>query len=368
MAMIPSPPPPHRLPHVPGPVSWQDEPGTADRPAGPGFWAVTRHADALEVLQDPATYSSHRAGELPPLKRMLDRQDPPQHTRLRSHAARALASERVERFTATARDRARTLLAQALESARSADGVLDLATAVSDPYTSLNLADLLGVPHADRRRLPRWTRPHTPADMTGYVRGLIVHRRRYPDDDITTALAHNAQLTSTEMEMLVELLLTTGLAPMRDAAAGGLLVLAEHPEAYRRLRDGATEMDLAVEELLRRHPPLLATRRTAATDTELSGRRIRRGEKVVVLHEAVNHDERVFTAPHLLDPARTPNPHLSLGAGPHLCLGADFARLQLRVLYEEVLRALPALRLAGPVVPSRSGVTNGIVSLPVRAV
>ncbi|MFI8347355.1 cytochrome P450 [Streptomyces sp. NPDC085596] len=367
--MIPSPPPRHRLPHAPGPVAWQDEPGTADRPPGPGFWAVTRHADVLHVLQDPATYSSLSGpAELPSPRRMLSRQDPPQHTRLRDHAARALTPERVERFTTTARGRARALLARALDTARSADGVLDLAAAVSDPYTSLNLADLLGMPPADRRRLPRWTGPHAPEDMTGYARQLIVHRRRYPDDDITTVLAHNARLTSIELEMLVPLLLTTGLAPMRDAAAGGLLALAEHPEAYRKLREGAEQLDVVVEELLRWHPPLLTTRRTAATDTELSGHRVRRGDTVVVFHAAANRDGQVFAAPDRLDLARTPNPHLSLGAGPHLCLGADFARLQLRVLYEEVLRALPALRLAGPVLPSGSGVTNGVVSLPVRAV
>ncbi|MER8029631.1 cytochrome P450 [Streptomyces bauhiniae] len=366
--MIPSPPPRHRLPLAPAPLSWQDEPGTAGASPGPGFWAVTRHADALRVLQDPATYSSRPGpGELPFLGRLLSHQDPPQHTRLRDHAARALTPERVRRFTETARERARTLLSRALDTARATDGILDLATAVSDPYTALNLADLLGVPHADRRRLPRWNGPHALADMTGYAPHLIVHRRRYPDDDLTTVLAHNARLASDELEMLVPLLLTTGLAPMRDAAAGGLAVLAQHPEAYRELRDGGAELDPAVEELLRLHPPLLTIRRTAATDTELSGHRVRRGDEVVVSLTAANHDERVFTAPDRLDPARTPNPHLSLGAGPHLCLGADFARLQLRVLYAEVLRALPELRLAGPVLPSGSGVTNGVTSLPVRA-
>ncbi|MGW5045213.1 cytochrome P450 [Streptomyces griseoluteus] len=366
--MIPSPPPRHRLPHAPAPVSWQDEPGTADRPPGPGFWAVTRHADALRVLQDPVTYSSIPGPGAPPLLgRLLSQQDPPQHTRLRDHTLRALTPERVQRFTATARRRARTLLTRALEGARADGGVLDLASAVSDPYTALNLADLLGVPHADRRRLPGWTGPRALEDTTGYARRLIVHRRRYPDDDLTTVLVHNARLSSDELDMLVPLLLTTGLAPMRDAAAGGLAVLAQHPEAYRALREGPAELGSAIEELLRLHPPLLTLRRTAATDTDLAGHRVRRGDRVVVSLAAANRDAEVFSAPDRLDLARTPSPHLSLGAGPHLCLGADFARLQLRVLHEEVLRALPELRLAGPVLPSGSGVTNGVASLPVRA-
>ncbi|MFF9376523.1 cytochrome P450 [Streptomyces griseoluteus] len=366
--MIPSPPPRHRLPHVPAPVSWQDEPGTADRPPGPGFWAVTRHADALRVLQDPVTYSSLPGPAEPPLLgRLLSHQDPPQHTRLRDHTARALTPERVERFTATARERARSLLTRALDTARADGGVLDLASAVSDPYTALNLADLLGVPHADRRRLPGWTGPHALEDTAGYARRLVVHRRRYPDDDLTTVLAHDARLGSDELDMLVPLLLTTGLAPMRDAAAGGLAMLAQHPEAYRALREGTAELGPAIEELLRLHPPLLVLRRTAATDTDLAGHRVRRGDRVVVSLAAANRDAEVFATPERLDLARTPGPHLSLGTGPHLCLGADFARLQLRVLHEEVLRALPELRLAGPVLPSGSGVTNGVASLPVRA-
>ncbi|MGW2210533.1 cytochrome P450 [Streptomyces sp. NPDC001781] len=366
--MIPTPPPRHRSPHAPAPVSWQAGTGAAGSPPGPGFWAVTRHADALRVLQDPATYSSLPGpGELPLLRGLLSHQDPPQHTRLRDSAARALTPARVERFTATARERARSLLTRALDAARATDGVLDLATEVSDPYTSLNLADLLGVPHADRRRLPGWTGPHALDDTTGYAPRLIVHRRRYPDDDLTTVLAHDARLTSAELGMLVPLLLTTGLAPMRDAAAGGLAVLAEHPGVYRELRDGKGELGAAIEELLRLHPPLLTLRRTAAADTDLCGRRVRRGDRVFVSLAAAHRDDRVFPAPERLDPARTPNPHLSLGAGPHLCLGADFARLQLRVLHEEVLRALPELRLAGPVLWSGSGVTNGVASLPVRA-
>ncbi|MGW5303544.1 cytochrome P450 [Streptomyces griseoluteus] len=366
--MIPSPPPRHRLPHVPAPVSWQDEPGTADRPPGPGFWAVTRHADALRVLQDPVTYSSLPGPAEPPLLGgLLSHQDPPQHTRLRDHTARALTPERVERFTATARERARSLLTRALDTARADGGVLDLASAVSDPYTALNLADLLGVPHADRRRLPGWTGPHALEDTAGYARRLVVHRRRYPDDDLTTVLAHDARLGSDELDMLVPLLLTTGLAPMRDAAAGGLAMLAQHPEAYRALREGTAELGPAIEELLRLHPPLLVLRRTAATDTDLAGHRVRRGDRVVVSLAAANRDAEVFATPDRLDLARTPGPHLSLGTGPHLCLGADFARLQLRVLHEEVLRALPELRLAGPVLPSGSGVTSGVASLPVRA-
>jgi cytochrome P450 len=127
------------------------------------------------------------------------------------------------------------------------------------------------------------------------------------------------------------------------------------------------ELRPAVEELLRWHPPVLTFRRTAARDTELAGRRIRAGDKVVVFHASANRDERVFAEPDRLDPARSPNPHVSFGDGPHVCLGAHFARLQLGVLYEEVLRVLPGPRLAGPAVRLVSNFINGIKSLPLHA-
>jgi cytochrome P450 len=122
-----------------------------------------------------------------------------------------------------------------------------------------------------------------------------------------------------------------------------------------------------VEELLRLHPPVLSFRRTATLDTELAGQRIRAGDKVVVFHASANHDERVFSDPDRLDLTRSPNPHVSFGDGPHVCLGAHFARLQLRVLYEEALRALPVLRTAGPARRLVSNFINGIKSLPLEA-
>ncbi|MGG8406094.1 cytochrome P450, partial [Streptomyces sp. 12297] len=135
---------------------------------------------------------------------------------------------------------------------------------------------------------------------------------------------------------------------------------------YRRLRAGEVGTASAVEELLRVHPPVLSFRRTAAADTELAGQRIARGDKVVVFHAAANHDERVFADPLRLDLGRSPNPHVSFGDGPHVCLGAHFARLQLRTLYEEWLAAMPAPELAGPPRRLVSNFINGLTRLPLR--
>ncbi|MFF9169844.1 MULTISPECIES: cytochrome P450 [unclassified Streptomyces] len=384
------------------PVAWQAEPEVLGWPAGPGFWAVTRHADVVRVLKDASTYSSHLGAtqirdpdpaDLPFIRRMMLNQDPPAHGRLRRLVSRAFTPGRVRRFTAVVEARARTLLDGALATARAGDGTVDLVSAVTDDYALLNLADLLGVPESDRGLLLHWTQrvigyqdpdeagptvrdaegrpvnPRSPAllgDMFAYAGQLAEHKRRHPADDIMTALAHDAELTGPELEMFFFLLTVAGNDTVRSAAPGGLLALAEHPVQYEALRSGKAGLDTAVEELLRWHPPVLTFRRTAVRDTRLAGTRIRAGEKVVVFHAAAHRDERVFADPDRLDLFRSPNPHVAFGDGPHVCLGAHFARLQLRSLYAEVLRALPAPRTAGPPRRLVSNFINGIKSLPVR--
>ncbi|MEU3827441.1 cytochrome P450 [Streptomyces sp. SID161] len=387
------------------PVAWQEEPEVLGWPAGPGFWAVTRHADVVRVLKDSGTYSSYAGAtqirdpdpaDLPFIRRMMLNQDPPGHGRLRRTVSRAFTPGRVERFAAVARERARTLLERALAQARAGDGTVDLVAAVTDEYALLNLADLLGVPEHDRRLLLHWTRrvigyqdpdeagprvldgtgrpvdPRSPAmlrDMFDYAGQLAGFKRRYPADDIMTTLAHDAELGDGELEMFFFLLTVAGNDTVRGAAPGGLLALAEHPGAYEALRAGKAVPATAVDELLRWHPPVLTFRRTAVRDTELAGRRIRAGDKVVVFHASANRDERVFASPDRLDLTRSPNPHVSFGDGPHVCLGAHFARLQLRLLYEEVLCALPGPpRLAGPAGRLVSNFINGVKSLRVRPV
>ncbi|MFF4714262.1 cytochrome P450 [Streptomyces eurythermus] len=387
------------------PVAWQEEPEVLGWPAGPGFWAVTRHADVVRVLKDAGTYSSYVGAtqirdpdpeDLPFIRRMMLNQDPPAHGRLRRLVSRAFTPGRVERFAAVARERARGLLAGALARARQGDGTVDLVTAVTDDYALLNLTDLLGVPGSDRGLLLDWTRrvigyqdpdeaappvldrtgrpvdPRSPAllrDMFDYAGQLAAHKRRHPADDIMTTLAHDTELAGPELEMFFFLLTVAGNDTVRAAAPGGLLALAEHPEAYERLRAGPAGLPPAVDELLRWHPPVLTFRRTAVRDTELAGRRIRAGDKVVVFHASANRDERVFADPDRLDPARSPNPHVSFGDGPHVCLGAHFARLQLRLLYEELPRVLPGPPvLAGPAGRLVSNFINGIKSLPLRLV
>ncbi|MGW2558734.1 cytochrome P450 [Streptomyces sp. NPDC001514] len=376
------------------PVAWQDEYEVLGWPAGPGFWAVTRHADVVRVLKDAESFSSWLGAtqirdpdpaDLPFIRRMMLNQDPPDHGRLRRLVSRAFTPGRIDRFTAAARARARELLG----AARDAGPVVDLVAAVTDDYALLNLADLLGVPESDRGLLLKWTErviayqdpdeppvldgegkpvnPRSPAmlrEMFDYAQELAAYKRRRPADDVMTSLAAPG-LSDAELEMFFFLLTVAGNDTVRSAAPGGLLALAAHPDEQRRLRVGAVGVDTAVDELLRWHPPVLSFRRTAARDTTLGGRAVRTGDKVVVFHASANYDERVFADPYRLDLSRTPNLHVSFGDGPHVCLGAHFARLQLRVLHEEVREILPFVTVAEPPRRLVSNFINGIKSLPV---
>ncbi|WP_405901255.1 cytochrome P450 [Streptomyces sp. NBC_00727] len=386
------------------PVAWQEEHEVLGWPAGPGFWAVTRHADVVRVLRDSSAYSSYLGAtqirdsdpdDLPFIRRMMLNQDPPHHRRLRVLVSRAFTPRRIARFETVARERARALLSRAVAAAREGDGTCDLVSEVTDDYALLNLTDLLGIPDSDRGLLLHWTRrvigyqdpeeagtpqpgradapvnPRSPAalrDMFDYAHSLVAHKRRHPADDVMTALATDPELTAPELEMFFFLLVVAGNDTVRSAVPGGIQLLATHPEEYRRLHDNEVDMATAVDELLRRHPPVLSFRRTATQDTTLSGTRIRAGDKVVVFHASANHDERTFPDPFTLDLSRSPNPHVSFGYGPHVCLGAHFARLQLRVLYEEMCGLLPpgTFNLAAP--PSRllSNFINGLKALPVK--
>ncbi|MFF5443942.1 cytochrome P450 [Streptomyces sp. NPDC012888] len=400
----------YRLLRTHHPVARQAEPEVLGWPAGPGFWAVTRHADVVRVLRDHRTYSSYLGAtqirdpdpaDLPFIRRTMLNQDPSpgprrpgeapnDHGRLRRIAARAFTPRRTEAFAGRVRDRARTLLAAARDAAE--DGTADIVRTVTDEYALLNLTDLLGVPAADRGLLLDWTvriigyqdpedapepvlgpdgrpvNPRSPAllgEMFGYARELAAHKRAHPADDLMTALAW-AGLDGPELEMFFFLLTVAGNDTVRSAAPGGLLALAGDPDAYRRLASGAADTGRAVEELLRVHPPVLSFRRTAARDTVLAGRHVRAGDKVVVFHASANHDERVFTDPGRIDLDRAPNPHVSFGDGPHVCLGAHFARLQLRTLYEEWRALMPAPELAAEPRRLVSNFINGVTRLPLR--
>jgi cytochrome P450 len=382
------------------PVAWQDEHPVGDWPAGPGYWAVTRYADVRHVLATPGDFSSHAgatqirdpaAEDLPHVRRMILNMDPPEHLRLRRLVTGAFSRRRLEQFRPAMTERAR----RALEAVAPA-GRCDLPVDVTDDLPVANLAELLGMPASDRPLMLRWTnrvigyqdpehgdvardvrgRPVNPrspaalADMFAYADELAAHKRRLPADDVMSALVHaevdGESLTGEELEMFFFLLVIAGTDTTRSALPGGVLALAEHPEAYRRLRADPRLLGTAIEEILRWHPPVLSFRRTATRDLELAGTPIRAGDKVVVYHVSAHFDEREFSEPFRFDAERQPNRHLAFGHGPHKCLGAHFARLQMEIFFTELLRRLPPVELDGPVTRLTSNFINGINHLPLR--
>jgi cytochrome P450 len=381
------------------PVSWQDEPEVGVWPAGPGFWAVTRYDDVRHVLRTPQDYSSALGAtqirdpdpaDLPFLRRMILNMDPPEQLRLRRIVTGTFTRRRLGRFADVVRERSAALL-----GAAAGRGRCDLPREVTDDLPLQNLADLLGVPVADRALLLEWTnrvigyqdpehahivadadgRPVNPrspamlADMFGYAEQLAERKRAEPADDLMTALVQaevdGQRLTDAELKMFFFLLVIAGNDTVRSALPGSVLALVQNPQAYRRLRAEPALLPSAIEELLRVHPPVLTFRRTAARDVELAGQAIGRGDKVVVYHVSANHDERRFPDPFRLDLTRDPNDHVSFGQGPHLCLGAAFARLQMREFLTEFLR-LPQVEPDGEPRRLVSNFINGITSLPVR--
>jgi cytochrome P450 len=382
------------------PVSWQREPEVLDWPAGPGFWAVTRYADVRQVLRTPEVFSSWLGAtqirdpepdDLAFIRRMILNMDAPEHLRLRRLVSAVFTRRRLERSAARIAERAATLL-----DAVADRGGCDLPVDVTDDFPLANLADLIGVPAADRELLLRWTNrvigyqdpehaevmrdaagrpinPRSPAmlrDMFDYAQRLAARKRAEPAEDLMTALVRaevdGRALDDAELEMFFFLMVIAGNDTVRSALPGGVLALAEHPDQYRLLRAHRELLPGAIEEILRWHPPVLSFRRTATRDVELAGAHIRQGDKVVVYHVSAHFDERAFPDPYRFDITRDPNEHLAFGDGPHLCLGAWFGRMQLRIFFDALLDRLPEVRLAAEPTRLTSNFINGITHLPLR--
>jgi cytochrome P450 len=208
-------------------------------------------------------------------------------------------------------------------------------------------------------------------DLYAYANALGGYKRRHPGDDVMSNLMthvddEGGRVSLDEFENLFWLFSVAGNETLRNGIPGGMVALMAHPEAQRRLRADRTLLPSAVEEMLRWWTPVMHFRRTATVDTELAGTKIRAGDKVVVWFSSANRDPAVFADPDVFDPARSPNEHLTFGHGPHFCLGAHLARVQMRAMFSAVLDLLGEIEPAGEPVRLRSNFQNGIKSLPVR--
>jgi cholest-4-en-3-one 26-monooxygenase len=381
------------------PVHWHPWP---DRSRG--FWAITRHADIVSISRDPDTYSSAAEHvllvDLDPdaldARRSLIETDPPEHTRLRRLVSSAFTPKKVAGYELATRR-----IAERLLDALVAEGEGDFVDMVAAPLPINVIVSILGIPTEDApfmvelsnhlvagtsgvpldptaygNRTPLELLPFdSPAShaLFEYGRKIGQQRREDPRDDLITRLVssevNGESLTDAEYCNFFQLLVFAGNETTRTAISQGILALMEQPEQFDRLRTDPALIPTAVEEILRWTTPILYFRRTALQDMEIENVQIRRGDKVVMWYVSGNYDERVFENPQSFDVGRQPNEHLTFGgSGPHYCLGAWLARLELRILLEEMLKRSLRLAPAGEPVRTRSNFVNGLQELPVRAV
>lgn len=409
-------------------VAWVEEPAWPGWPAGPGYWLVLRYADVRHVLSDPATFSSALGGtqirdpaspaDLRFVQRMMLNMDPPEHSRLRRLLARSFTPRAIRDLEAGVREHVHTVIERMLAGPVE----VDYAKGVSADLPLLTLADLLGLPASDRwlmfdwaNRVIGWQDPdyavsaafdHAGAsamareavalrpapgadgrmpdprsragmpDLYHYAHLLGAAKRAEPGDDVMSLLMgarddDGGVVTLAEFENLFWLFAVAGNETVRNGIPGGLVALLADPHAQRALRADPSLIPSAVEEMLRWWTPVMTFRRTATTEVSVAGQRIRAGEKVVVSFNSANRDESIFADPDRFEirryaagsPAR---PHLAFGHGPHFCLGAHLARVQMATLLEVLLARTTWLEPAGDPAYLRSNFQRGVKRLPVR--
>ncbi|TML86350.1 MAG: cytochrome P450 [Actinobacteria bacterium] len=354
------------------------------RNAEVGFWVLSKHADVLAASTDPATFCSRRGILLleigadyasPPT---MMHTDPPEHTRYRALAQPGFAPSLIRSLEPVVRVRARTLL-DGLEPGAARDVVAP----VTVPFPLQIIAELLGIPDDEWPRFHLWSEAVIPgaldlpdderqalqAEMVTYLVGEAKARRDAPRDDFISALGaaevDGERLSDDELAMFLVQLLVAGNETSRNMLSGGLVALAERPDQWQALRDDRRRVVTAVEELLRWTTPVVYFMRTATRDVEVRGARIGEGEPVVLLYASANRDRDEFgPSADEFDVTRSPNRHMAFGFGPHFCIGAALARLEGRVLLEELLDRFARVESGGPVERSASPVIAGIQRAP----
>ncbi|MDR2987323.1 MAG: cytochrome P450 [Nocardiopsaceae bacterium] len=378
------------------PVAWGEEPD-----GGPGFWSVLRYDDIVAASRDTRTFSSSRGvsfedptdDDMAARRTIIDT-DPPDHTKLR----KILSGSFTQRAVAVYQHFVEGLTEQVLDTGL-VTGPFDFVDAVAKEVPIRVLAEIMGLPTRD---LPRfidlgdrliantdpeitdvvWGRDDTDAyrlfpfrspygkQLWDLGRTVIRDRLAEPGDDLLSALLRaevdGERLTERDLDNFFSIMVIAGNETTRIAIAQGVLAFCEYPEQWDRLRADPSLLDSATEEVLRWTCPTHFMRRTATADVDLGGARIRAGDKVVLWYVSGNRDEAEFAEPDAFDIARSPNRHLSFGrGGPHLCLGAHLARLEIRVLLAALAKRVAGFELAGEPRRIRSNFTNGLRQLPI---
>ena len=359
------------------------------------FWAITRHADIIEISKSPRLWlngprlavfeeDGTRRPEEVPLKHLLN-MDPPEHAEYRSIVSRSFTPRGVSGLEPEIENITRKVLDDVADRTEC-DFVIDISSKVPVAV----IAELLGVPHQDWDMLFQWTNQiiggGDPEFQTGanpdetfeaarvgvfqYFSDLVAERKKRPTSDITSIVANakvnGAELQTIELLSFYLLLVVAGNETTRNATTGGLLALIQNPDEFRRLQQNPRLIKNAVEEIVRWTSPVIQFARTATQDTEVRGQKIRARESVCLFYPSANRDEEVFDEPFKFDVGRNPNPHLAFGIGEHFCLGANLARLELEVIFRNLAKRLDHAELAGPVQRLRSSFVGGIKHMPIR--
>jgi cholest-4-en-3-one 26-monooxygenase len=368
------------------PVAHHDLPGSER-----GYWVITRHADVQRVSRDSDTFKNSpnpfpdTPPEAPtePEMDLLINLDAPDHVKMRKLVNKGFTPRRVGALEDRLRQRTDAIL-DSLRDREGCDLVHDLAL-----WLPLHvIADMVGVPEEDRAQVFAWTettfgfdpavtmedRNQALTEMFAYADGLCQERQANPQDDLLSILIEaeidGHKLTQFQIDTFFMLLQNAGSETTRNLITTGTLRLIERPDQWRKLRDDLELLPVAIEELLRHVTPVMHFSRRALTDTEVGGQPIAAGDRVLLSYTSANRDERAFDAPDDVDITRQPNDHTAFGAGgPHFCLGASLARLEARVMFEQILTRFEGLEVDGDAADMprvHSNLIDGFAHLPVR--
>jgi cholest-4-en-3-one 26-monooxygenase len=361
-------------------------------PDGPGYWALTKYEDIVTVSSDNNLFSSWAGGtnipDLPAdglavVRTIMLNMDPPQHTKYRRLVSTGFTPRMIAALEPHVREITRKIVDRVAKR-----GECDFVTDIAAELPLEVIAEMIGVPPDDHKKVFDWsnrligfddpeyqTSPEdgqiAATEMFVYANQIATDRKAHPRKDLVSVLmaaeVDGEKLSEADFDGFFILLAVAGNETTRNLISGAMLALVEHPDQRQRLIDDPSLMPLAVEEFLRWVSPLIYFRRTATADTQIRGQQIKTGQKVAMYYPSGNRDEDVFENGDVFDVGRSDNPHIAFGGtGPHFCLGASLARLEIRCMFEELLSRLPDMKLAGPVQRLRSNFINGIKHMPVR--
>jgi cytochrome P450 len=361
---------------------WWHEP-TQYTPHSVGFWVVSRYDDVVTIFKDAETYSSELGGtQIYDGKGMgyqLNQTDDPKHRRLRALVNKGFTPRMIGRLEDELRRRTRRILDDITPGQ-----TFNFVPPVARELPLQAICSVLGVPQEDRAEIVEIVdlaigagdgtvmSPQYLKRLSAYADEVVERKRSHPADDILSVIVHaqlddgSPQLNNQELRGFFNLLFPAGAETTRGSIAGGLLALIENPDQLERLRNDPRLMKNAVEEMVRWTSPSVYKRRTTTRDTELGGKLIREGQKVTVWEMSANRDEAAFENPFRFDVGRDPNPHVGFGLGTHFCLGANLARLEIRVMFEEILDRFERFELMGPLAWTNNNRLLSLTELPVR--